>query len=92
MKFSGDSKYYYMLLPLHGNSLLANSQLPDFTVLWQAVCSPSLERRGTEGSAVVKQEFLRLRKGQVRELWALKQIYANIVKKSGEKVVEPHVH
>lgn len=40
---------YYLLLPLHGNRLLINHQLPDLMVLWQAVCNPSLERRGTEG-------------------------------------------
>lgn len=37
-----------MLLPLHGSNSLVNCQLPDLIVLWQAVCSPSLERRGTE--------------------------------------------
>lgn len=44
------SKYYLFLL-LHGNNLLKNYQLPDFIVLWQAVCIPSLER-GLEESGV----------------------------------------
>lgn len=34
-----------MFLPLHGNSLLVNYQLPDLIVLWLAVCVSSLEGR-----------------------------------------------
>lgn len=37
-------------MALYGNRLLINHQLPDLMVLWQAVCNPSLERKGTEVS------------------------------------------
>lgn len=50
------SKYFYLCLPSHGNSLLVNYQLPDLMALWQSVCSPSLEVSGGKARVTMAKE------------------------------------